>query len=282
MIKVGCMSLSYKDIWNGSDSGEAMTMEGFLERAYELRLDGVDLHTSAFDETDDAALRKIRLACQERGLVVSYIGVSNNFGKTGEPLRADIDLVKTWVDTAARMGVPMVRIFAAWLPKGEPEERVWERMLGAIREAADHAAEKAVSLGLHNHNHGCVTQTGADVLRILDAVDNPYFTHILDTGQYVGSPGASGADRESAGTEQLYRSLAESAPRAAHVRAKFYRVADGEEEWLDYPRILEILKQVGFNGWMSVVYEGFDAEPSTTAAPKAVRYLRSLLRERNM
>ena len=97
-----------------------------------------------------------------------------------------------------------------------------------------------------------------------------------------GSPGASGADREAAGTEQLYRSLAESAPRAAHVRAKFYRVADGEEEWLDYPRILEILKQIGFNGWMSVVYEGFDAELSAAAVPKAVRYLRSLLRERNM
>ncbi len=282
MIKVGCMSLSYKDMWSRPDRKGGMTIEGFLERAYELRLDGVDLHTSAFDDTGDAALRKIRLACQERGLAVSYIGVSNDFGKTGAALRADIDLVKKWVDTAARMGVPMTRIFAAWLPKGEPEERVWERMIGAIREAADHAAERGVSLGLHNHNHGCVTRTGADVLRILDAVDHPYFTHILDTGQYVGSPGASGANRESPGTERLYRSLEESAPRAVHVRAKFYRVDEEEEKWLDYPRILEILKRVGFNGWMSVVYEGFDAEPSATAVPKAVRCLRRLLREKGM
>ena len=259
-----------------------MTIYDFLERAYEMRLDGVDLHTSAFPDTDDATLRRIRRACQERGLAVSYIGVSNNFGKTGAALQADIDLVNRWVGVAQRMGVPLVRIFAAWLPKDESEEQVWERMLAALRETVDHAAERGVALGLHNHNHGCVTRTGADVLRILDAIDSPYFTHILDTGQYVGSPGASGGDRNAPAQERLYESLAESAPRAVHVRAKFYRVADGEEKWLDYPRILDILEKVGYNGWMSVVYEGFDAEPSTTAAPKAIRCLRRLLRDRNM
>ena len=259
-----------------------MSIEDFLERAYDLGLDGVDLHTKAFDDTSDPALRRIRLACQRRGLVVSYIGVSNNFGKTGEPLRADIELAKEWIDVAQRMGVPMVRIFAAWLPKDEPIERVWERMTASIRETVEYAAERGVSVGLHNHNHGCVTQTGADVLRILDEIDNPFFTHILDTGQYIGSPGASGGDRSAPAAERLYQSLAESAPRAVHVRAKFYRVSTGEEQWLDYPRILEILRGVGYNGWISAVYEGFDAEPSDAAVPKAVRYLRKLLREREM
>ncbi|MBT5532826.1 sugar phosphate isomerase/epimerase [Candidatus Poribacteria bacterium] len=278
MIKVGCMSLSYKDVFPSGD----MTLEGLLETAYDMRLDGVDLHTSAFSSTDDGALRDIRRACHRRGLAISYLAVSNNFGKTGDALRSDIDLTKKWTDVAQRMGVPLVRIFAAWLPKDEPEDAVWARMFGAIREVVDYAAERDVVIGLHNHNHGCVTRTGDDVLRILDTIDSPYFSHILDTGQYVGSPGASGADRSADAAEQLYNSISTSAHRAVHVRAKFYRVASGVEEWLDYPRILEILKGVDYNGWMSVVYEGWEAEPSGTAVPKAVAHLRALLADADM
>ena len=44
MLKLGCMSLSYKDEFEAG----TLDLEGFLDRARELRLDGVDLHTLAF------------------------------------------------------------------------------------------------------------------------------------------------------------------------------------------------------------------------------------------
>ena len=44
MLKLGCMSLSYKDEF-GAD---ILDLEQFIERAYQLRLDGIDLHTRAF------------------------------------------------------------------------------------------------------------------------------------------------------------------------------------------------------------------------------------------
>ncbi|NLD74806.1 MAG: hypothetical protein GX649_19070, partial [Chloroflexi bacterium] len=40
-----------------------------------------------------------------------------------------------------------------------------------------------------------------------------------------------------------------------------------------------ILKGVNYNGWMSIVYEGQDAEAEATAVPKAVKYLRRLIQE---
>lgn len=278
VIKVGLMSLSYRDEFQSG----AMDLEKFMDLAYDLRLDGIDPHTSHFVSTDDAYLRHIRQTCIRKGLAISYIAVSNNFGKTGDALRSDIALVKKWTDVAALMGVPMVRIFAAWIPSGEPEESVWERLFGALREVTDHAASRGVLLGLHNHNHGCVTRTGADVLRILDTIGNPYLTHILDTGQYVGSPGASGADGVEDPSLDFYGSIETSAPRAVHVRCKFYRVASGVEEWLNYSRILDILRGVGFNGWASVVYEGWAAEPAASAVPKAAAHLRRLLYEKGM
>jgi sugar phosphate isomerase/epimerase len=186
-------------------------------------------------------------------------------------------MVKRWVDVAAFMGVPLVRIFAAWIPEGEPEEEVWARMMPCMKEVASYGEEKGVVMGLHNHNHGCVTRTGKDVRRIIDEVDSPYFSHILDTGQYVGSPGASGAGGVEDPSLDFYGSIEETAPLAVHVRAKIYRIGTGEEAWLNYRRIFDILKRVNYNGWVSVVYEGQEVEPEERAVPKAVRYLRRFI-----
>ena len=70
----------------------------------------------------------------------------------------------------------------------------------------------------------------ADVRRIIDGVDNPYFSHILDTGQYVGSPGASGARGTEDPSLNFYGSIEETAPLAVHVRCKIYRIQSGTEE----------------------------------------------------
>lgn len=275
MIKLGCMSLSYSKAMNEG----RMTLESFIDTVYELGLDGIDIHTGAFASTDDAYLRDIRMRCLKRGLAISYIGISNNFGKPEAELPAEVDMVKRWIDVAERLRVPLVRIFAAWEREGESRETIWVRMIDCIKEVVAHGAEKGVVVGLHNHNHGCVTRTGDDVVRILKQVDHPYFSHILDTGQYVGSPGASGAQGRLDPAYDFYRSIETSAPYAVHVRAKIYRIQTGEEAWLDYPRILDILRKARFNGWMSIVYEGQAVEAEETAVPKAAAYLQRLLAE---
>ena len=275
MMKLGCMSLSYQREFSAGQ----LDLEGFIERAYQLGLDGIDLHTGAFASTEPAYLRRLRMQALRRGLALSYIGVSSNFGKPQDQLDAEVATTKKWIDVAHYMGIPLVRVFAAWVPQGETTEAVWARMIPCLKEVAAHGEERGVVVGLHNHNHGCVTRTGKDVLRILSEVDNPYFSHILDTGQYVGSPGASGANGIEDPSLDFYGSIALTAPKAVHVRCKIYRIQSGEEAWLNYPRIFAILRQVGYNGWLSVVYEGQEVEPETTAVPKAVKYLRKLMQE---
>ena len=275
MLKLGCMSLSYKDEF----AANKLDLEQFIERAYQLGLDGIDIHTRAFASLDPAYLRRIRMQAFRRGLALSYIGVSSNYGKPQDELAAEVATTKEWIDVAAFMGIPLVRVFAAWIPEGDREEDVWARMMPCLEEVAAYGEEKGVVVGLHNHNHGCVTRTGKDVRRIIEGVNNPYFSHILDTGQYVGSPGASGQRGHEDPALNFYGSIEETAPLAVHVRCKIYRVQSGVEEWLDYPRIFEILQGVNYNGWLSVVYEGQDVEAEATAVPKAVRYLRGLMAE---
>ena len=275
MMKLGCMSLSYKDEFGAGK----LSLEEFIERAYGLGLDGIDIHTRALTSTEPDYLRSIRMMALKRGIALSYIGVSSNFGKPQEDLEQEVNEAKHWIDVAQFMGIPLVRVFAAWIPEGDTEEAVWARMIPCLQEVAAHGQDKGVVVGLHNHNHGCVTRTGKDVRKIIDQVDNPYFSPILDTGQYVGSPGASGQRGTEDPALNFYGSIAETAPLAVHVRCKIYRIQTGEEAWLNYPRIFEILRQVNFNGWLSVVYEGQDVEAEATAVPKAVKYLRRLMQE---
>lgn len=279
MIKLSLQSLSYRDTFNEGK----IDLEGIVEKAAELKMDGVDLHARHFASTDEAYLERIRLLCLRRGLHICYIGVGNDFLKTGGEYDEQIRLVKDWIDVAGRMGVQMVRVFGGRLAESVTEEEAWPRLVAATKEVIAYGRTRNVVCGLHNHNHGCIPSTGEQVVRLLDEVDDDYYSHILDTGQYRGSPGVSGGGRGVEAREwDFYGSIEVSAPRAVHVRAKIYRIASGKEAWLDYDRIMPILKAVGFNGWMSLVYEGQDELDEEAAVPMANGFLRRLLAEHGM
>ena len=131
---------------------------------------------------------------------------------------------------------------------------------------------------LHNHNHGSVPSTGDQVIRMLNKITNRNLSYILDTGQYRGSPGVSEGKRGVDDNRwDFYESIRISVPKAVQVRAKIYRINSGKEKWLDYDRIMPIIINAGFNGWMSVVYEGQDELNEIEAVPKASKYLRDML-----
>ncbi len=266
MIKLGTMSLNLRDT----------TANDFARIIYDLGFDVVELHTSAFESTDFRYLRDLKMTLMKLGLPLGYIGISNDFGRPVDEHPEQIAAIKKWIDVANFMSCPLVRVFGAYVPdEYGDEEALWAPMIAGFQEVAEYGYEKGVLVGLQNHNHNNLTRTGDDVLRALRETNRPYFTHILDTGQYAGSPGASGHRGSSHPGYDCYDSIAKTAPHAVYVRAKFYRIDSGIEEWLDYPRILEILCQVGYNGPVSVVYEG-ESDPIESMR-KAGEYLRSLI-----
>ena len=266
MMKLSTMSLNIRN----TNAAE------FARIVYDLGFDVIELHTSAFESTDFGYLRELKMTLMKLGLPLGYIGISNDFGRPVDEHPEQIAAIKKWIDVADFMSCPLVRVFGAYVPdECGDEEALWAPMIAGFQEVAEYGYEKGILVGLQNHNHNNLTRTGGDVLRALRETDRPYFTHILDTGQYAGSPGASGHRGQSHPGYDCYDSIAKTAPHAVYVRAKFYRIDSGIEEWLDYPRILEILRGVGYNGPVSVVYEG-ESDPIESMR-KAGNYLRSLI-----
>jgi sugar phosphate isomerase/epimerase len=273
MMRLCCLSLSFKPEFA---AGQMDDMK-FIDFCSMLELDGVDFNMSSLASLEKDHLKKIKKTCLERGLSIACLGVSNDFGRPAEEQDAVDKLVRQGIDTAQFLGAPVVRLFAGNVRGGQTKEAVWKRTVEGLKKAAAYGEKTGVMVGLQNHNHTNITSTGEDVVRLLKDVDHPWCSHILDTGQYLGSPGASGAQAEDPRKYDVYQSIEKTAPLALFVRAKLYRIRTWKEEWLNYDRIFKILRGVKFKGFVSLVYEGWSDLDAMHAVPIGVKFLRSHL-----
>ena len=235
---------------------DAEAFEQHLEFAGDIGLDVIDFHLSGMPR-DPAFIMRIKRMCVDAGLLIGYLGGGKFVGPL-EERSTRLDIGRKDVDTAALIGAQMLRVFARfkWPETVEEQERFWGPMIEDFREISDYAAEKGVVIGLQNHNHSSFAMNANQVLRILNDVERPNFTYIMDTGQWQGAVGGSPRGWRDLNVD-IYRDYMERvAPHTTLVRAKIYKIDNGWEEWLDYPRIFKILRQNDFNGTVSIVFEG--------------------------
>jgi sugar phosphate isomerase/epimerase len=273
MMRLCCLSLSFRPEF----ASRQMDDLKFIDLCAQLALDGVDFNLSSFASLEREHLKKVKKTCLERGLSIACLGVSNDFGRPADEQDAVRKQVRQGIKTAQFLGVPVVRLFAGSLKTKQTRDVVWKRAVEGLRQSAEYGEKVGVVVGLQNHNHNNIAATGDDVVRLLVEVNHPWCRHILDTGQYLGSPGASGAQPEDSRRHDLYKSITRTAPLAVFVRAKLYQLKDGKEEWLDYERIFKILSDVKYNGFVSLVYEGWQHMDAMHGVPLGVKFLRGLI-----
>ena len=258
---------------------DAAAFEHHLKFAGDIGLDVIDFHLSGMPR-DPAFIMRIKSLCVESGLPIGYMGGGKFVGPL-EERSMRLDIGRQDVDTAALMGAQMLRVFARykWPDSVEEQERFWGPMIEDFREISDYAAGKGVVIGLQNHNHSSFAMNADQVLRILREVDKPNFTYIMDTGQWQGAVGGSPRGWRDLNVD-IYRDYMERvAPLTTLVRAKIYKIDNGWEEWLDYPRIFKILRQNDFNGTVSIVLEGGQPPRNRVDAQECIKLAADHLRD---
>ena len=245
MIRLSMMARETKD--NSIDSA--------IELAHRLQLDGVDIHMSGMPRQRDYLLR-VKLLCLKYGLSIGYAGAGSFVGPA-EGVDERRVQGRDDVDAAAFLGAQLLRVFARhkWPDTKEEQEALWRPMISSFQEISDYAAERGVSVGLQNHDNGSFAMTADQVLRILREVGRDNFSFLMDTGQWLGAIGSDPRGEFDPDVDLYEDYLRPTAPHAVYVRAKIYKIDGGREEFLDYARILGILREVGFNGTMGLVFE---------------------------
>ncbi|MBW7455011.1 sugar phosphate isomerase/epimerase family protein [Paenibacillus sepulcri] len=141
--------------------------------------------------------RTIRKLCDELGLEISGTGIKNDFADPSAERRAmDIERIKYWMDVAVVMGAPVMRVFNGEIPADilstDWEAVAKERIVPALIECAEYGAQRGIRIGMQNH--GDITSTADQVIRILQWANLPNLGVVNDTGCYktFGAPTGEG------------------------------------------------------------------------------------------
>lgn len=197
-----------------------------------------------------------------RGVPISGSAVGNTFTLKPGPARdKQIADVKKWIDHAALLAAPHIRIFAGTAPKDVSKEEATKLAIAAIEECCDYAGKRGVVLGLENH--GGIVAEPADLLAIVRAVKSPWFGINLDTGNFH--------------TADPYADLAECARYAVNVQVKveIRRRNSKTSETTDPKRIAKLLRDANYQGYVALEYEA--AEDPWKAVPRHLDELRAAL-----
>lgn len=270
---IGVSSYSF---WHFSD--EVSPMNKCLQLAAEMGFDAFEVLEQQLDRTDSAYLRGLRRDAFKAGISICSMSTHQTFVRVNpEEREANVKKTMHSVDVANEMGIPTLRVntgrWDSWgsfdalmehrgieepLP-GHTDEEAFNWCVAAFEKLIPYAESKGVMLCLENH--WGLARTAKGLLKILDAIDSPWFGCMLDTGNFLD-------DTE----EQIEAVL----PRATMVQAKTYY---GGGSWyelpLDYKRIGELFRKYHYRGFVSLEFEG--KEDPAVAVPKSLALLRENL-----
>lgn len=205
--------------------------------------------------TDFGYLEDLRAACSDAGVESLLIMVD------GEGQLADADDSRRrdavenhfkWVAAAAYLGCHSIRVNAGG--QGERDEQA-ARAADSLRRIA--RVSDAYDIHVIVENHGGLSSDGAWLADVMKRADHPRVGTLPDFGNFYDY------DR--------YQGVEDLMPYAKAVSAKTHDFDEsGNETKTDYKRMLQIVKDAGYRGWVGIEFEGGGDEAAGILATKAL------------
>lgn len=228
--------------FNGPLMDKKMNLDDLLETCAEIGFDGIDITAYYFPGypkvPDDAYLYHVKRKAFRHGLDITGTGVRNDFTEPDKQKRAEsVSLVKNWIDAAAKLGAPVIRIFAGTQnPKGFTRSQILEWMLRDIQDCVAYGKQNGIIVAIQNHND--FIQTADEANEFIETINSEWFGLILDTGSYR--------------KHEPYEEIAKSAKYAVNWQIKEHVFVDGAEIPADIPKLIDIIKSVGYRGYIPI------------------------------
>ncbi len=252
-----------------------LSIEQCIDLAADAGFDAVEILQIQMESEDNAALQRMKRRAFVNGMDLCGFSTHQSFVSPDKAERQrNIEKTIHSIELAYALGIPTMRVNTGrWgttksfdelmankgieprLP-GYTDDDGFKWVIDSLSACVRKAEECGVVLGLENH--WGLGRTAAGVLRVIEAIDSPWLQATLDTGNFL---------------ENQYEQYEQLARKAVFVQAKTYF---GGGTWytldIDYQRVAEILRKVGYRGYISLEFEG--QESHATAIPKSLALLR--------
>jgi sugar phosphate isomerase/epimerase len=158
--------------------------------------------------------------------------------------RAQLSHIATAIEAARFLGAPLLRITTGGNPGRYPDNArstAVGQTVDTLRSVLPAAMAGGVNLAIENHFG--LSADPHTLAEIVTALNSPHVGVCLDLGNF----------REGEADDGV-RLLA---PHAIHVHAKSYAFGpDGEETKINYPAAMQTIRAVGYDGVLSIEFEG--------------------------
>ncbi len=174
----------------------------------------------------------------EVGLNISGTGVRNEFGiEKGAELDKEIDLVLRWIEIAAKLGAPVLRVYTSkTYTTGEERKQVTDRILYAMNACLQKAATYGVILGIQNHND--FLRTSNECQELIDALNSKWVGLVLDTGNFVAP--------------DPYGEIQKAIPLAVNWQLKEKLLVNGIQTPMDLDKLIGIIAASNYKGTIPI------------------------------
>ncbi len=222
----------------------------FAARAASMGFEGVEYVNQFFSDhaTDAAYLDEMRSRAEDAG-VRSLLIMVDGEGELGDPDDAAraraVENHYKWAEATKRLGGHSIRVNAGSAGMYDEQMKLAADGLRRLAEFADN-----LDLNVIVENHGGFSSNGKWLSGVMEAADHPRVGTLPDFGNFV----ISWNPRE---IYDYYLGVEELMPYARAVSAKSYDFdEDGNETRLDYERLMRIVLDAGYRGYVGVEYEG--------------------------
>lgn len=228
----------------------SMTLDELVAFCADQGFDGVDITAYYFKGypavPSNEMIFQVKRTAHKHGLEISGTGVRNDFTIPDRGKRLEqVDMVRKWIEVAARLGAPVLRIFAGTQKnEGIPRADVISWMTEDIRTCVEYGKQNGIVIGLQNHND--FLQTAEEHNKIVEAIGSQWLGLIIDTGSYR--------------QEDPYKGIEKSVKYAVNWQIKEKTFVDGKEVETDVARVVEIIKASGYQGYLPIETLG-DGDP---------------------
>jgi len=238
---------------------DEITTYDFASEARSMGFDGIEYVNSFFKDkaNDEQYLKGLNTRAEDQG-VKQLLIMCDGEGNLGDPDESKrtvaVNNHHKWVHAAKTLGCHSIRVNAASSGSYEEQQKLAADGLRKLTEFAE-----PVGINVIVENHGGLSSNGKWLAGVMKLVDHPMCGTLPDFGNFCmdwskSDDPKSWYDRYQ-GTEELM-------PYAKAVSAKSYEFDElGNEINTDYRKMLKIVIDAGYSGWIGVEYEGSKHSP---------------------
>ncbi|SIO59796.1 Sugar phosphate isomerase/epimerase [Singulisphaera sp. GP187] len=243
------ISLAQWSLHNALNKTKELTNLDFPKVAREqYGIDAVEFVNQFFKDKahDSAYLKDLKTRANDHGVTCVLIMIDGE-GDLSAKEKADrtkaVENHKKWVDAAAALGCHSIRVNTGGNYSPTDVTNVAEAC-SALTEYGDQH-----KINIICENHGGPSSNPDALIALMKAVGKPGFGTLPDFGNFP-------KDKKGEYTIDVYDAIARMMPYAKGVSAKSYNFSSNRETSLDYARILKIVTDSGYHGYVGIEYEG--------------------------